>query len=220
VQGKKTTLEVTIDDIIYHAKAVRNGAPDVFIMADMPYMSYHLDLNSTKVNAARLMIEGKANAVKLEGGTDSRIGAIKALVDCEIPVCGHLGLTPQSINILGDYKLQAKSKEEQEKLLLQAKSIESAGAFMLVLECIPEELGKAISDTLSIPVIGIGAGRYTDGQVLVWHDIMGMSDLSSKFSKKYIDLKQVVKETVFNYRKDVKDRDFPKKENVYVPKEV
>jgi len=155
IQGKKSTLEVSIDDIVYHAKAVRNGATEAFIIADMPYMSYHLDINTTKVNAARLMIEGKANAVKLEGGTDSRIDAIKALVDCEIPVCGHLGLTPQSINIFGDYKLQAKSKEEQDKLLSQAKNIENAGAFMLVLECIPEELGQIVKDALSIPVIGI-----------------------------------------------------------------
>jgi 3-methyl-2-oxobutanoate hydroxymethyltransferase len=196
IQGKKTTIEVTVDEIVYHSKAVRNGATNAFILADMPYMSYHLNINTTKLNASKLMIEGKANAVKLEGGSLSRIEAIKALVDCEIPVCGHLGLTPQSINVFGDYKMQAKSKEEQEKLLQQAKDLENAGAFMLVLECIPEELGKEVSKCLTIPVIGIGAGRDTDGQVLVWHDILGMSDLSPKFSKKHIDLKQVITEAV------------------------
>jgi len=216
IQGKKSTIEVSVDDIVYHSKAVRNGAPEKFILADMPYMSYHLDINTTKQNAARLIIEGKANAVKLEGGTESRLDAIKALVDCEIPVCGHLGLTPQSINLFGDYKMQAKTKVEQEKLLYQAKNIEQAGAFMLVLECIPEELGKTVSENLSIPVIGIGAGRYTDGQVLVWHDILGISDISPKFSKKYIDLKQVISKAVNSYRSDVKGKEFPEKGNVYL----
>lgn len=216
-QGKNSTIEVTINDIIYHSKAVKLGANNTFIIADMPYMSYHLDINTSKLNAAKLMIETKANAVKIEGGSDSRIQVIEALIDCEIPVCGHLGLTPQSINIFGDYKVQAKEEKAQQKLIEQAKRLEAAGAFMLVLECIPEALAKTVSESLNIPTIGIGAGRYTDGQVMVWHDILGLSNLTPKFVKKYIDLKQIISENVKEYIDDVKNNKFPQKENVYFP---
>jgi 3-methyl-2-oxobutanoate hydroxymethyltransferase len=217
VQGNNTTLNVKLRDIIYHSKAVRNGAKDTFIIADMPYMTYHLDIKKTKANAAKIMTEAGVNAVKIEGGSDSRIEAIRAIIDCEVPVCGHLGLTPQSINILGDFKVQGKNPKDQEKLIEQALKIEKAGAFMLVLECIPEELGKTISERLTIPVIGIGAGRFTDGQVMVWHDILGMSDITPKFVKKYVDLKRVILEQVTLYIKDVKEKQFPERENVYIP---
>jgi len=217
IKGEASTINVSLDEVVYHTKAVRKGAADTFIIADMPYMTYHLDVNTTKLNAAKLIIEGKANAVKLEGGTDSRIEAIKALIDCQIPVCGHLGLTPQSINMFGDYRLQAKVDAEQEILIQQALAIEAAGAFMLVLECIPEALGKKVSEQLSIPVIGIGAGRFTDGQVMVWHDILGMSDIAPKFVKKYVDLKQIILENVTLYVEEVNEKRFPQKENVYLP---
>ena len=217
VLGYKDTLEVTINDIIHHTKAVRRGAKDTFIIADMPYMSYHLSLNETKLNASKLIIEGKANAIKLEGGTKSRLEAISAIVDCEIPVVAHLGLTPQSVNKFGGYKIQGKSNNRYNEILNQALEIQKAGAFMLVLEGIPESLGKEISAELLIPTIGIGAGRYTDGQVLVWHDILGLSDTDFKFSKKYCDLNLQITEIVKNYKNDVNHRIFPAKENVFFP---
>ena len=217
IQGEKTTIGVSIDDIIYHTKAVQNAINDTFVISDMPYMTYHLDINTTKLNAARIMRETRANAIKIEGGSQSRIEVICALNDCEIPVCGHLGLTPQSINMLGEYKVQGKTETEHELMLTQANMIEQAGAFMLVLECVPEELGKKISESLSIPVIGIGAGRYTDGQVMVWHDILGMSNMTPKFVKKYIDLKQIIAQQVGLYVSEVKGEKFPSKEHVYYP---
>ena len=215
--GYENTLEVTIDDIIYHTKAVRRGAKDTFIISDMPYMSYHLSLKDTKLNASRLIIEGKANAVKLEGGTKSRLEAISAIVDCEIPVVAHLGLTPQSVNKFGGFKIQGKTNNKYNEILNQALEIQKAGAFMLVLEGIPESLGKEISEKLSIPTIGIGAGRYTDGQVLVWHDILGLSDLDAKFSKKYIDLDLEIKNVLKEFDNDVKNKIFPTIKNVYFP---
>ena len=217
VQGDNTTIGVTLNEMIYHSKMVRKGAPNTFIVTDMPYMTYHINTQKTKVNAAKIIINSRANAVKIEGGSESRIEAINALIDCEIPVCGHLGLTPQSINILGEFKVQAKEEIQQEILLTQAMNIEKAGAFMLVLECVPEALGKKVSESLKIPVIGIGAGRFTDGQVMVWHDILGMSEQSPRFVKKYVDLKQIVNESVSNYIKDVKNGGFPEKGNVYFP---
>jgi 3-methyl-2-oxobutanoate hydroxymethyltransferase len=219
VYGENDTLHVSIQDIIRHCKAVRNGALQTFIVADMPYMSYHLSVNETKKNASALILEGKADAVKIEGGTDSRIQAIKAIIDCEIPVVAHLGLTPQSIHKFGGFKVQGKYKEQQDLLIQQSLEIENAGAFMLVLEGIPEELGQKISSKLAIPTIGIGAGRYTDGQVLVWHDIMGLTDIHTKFSKSWCDGKSVFTHSINNYKQDVKNKVFPAKENIYYPKE-
>jgi 3-methyl-2-oxobutanoate hydroxymethyltransferase len=218
IQGRGTTIGVTLEDMIYHLQIVRRAAVNTFIIADMPYSSYHIDLAETKRNAIKLMVETGADAVKLEGGSQSRIDAIKAIIDCEIPVCGHLGLTPQSIRIYGDYRVQARETEQQEILIEQAKAVESAGAFMLVLECIPEELGTKISQMLTIPVIGIGAGRYTDGQVLVWHDLLGMTDEPAKFVKQYINLKQICIDGVSKYKSEVKGKQFPGKINAYFPK--
>lgn len=219
-QGKTNTISVSVDDIVYHSKIVRKGADNTFVIADMPYGSYHLNLYDTKKNALKIMIEGQANAVKIEGGSQNRIDVIKSLVDCEIPVCGHLGLTPQSINKFGDYKVQGKDENSSDLIFKQAKEIEQAGSFMLVLECIPERLGKEISETLNIPVIGIGAGRYTDGQVMVWNDILGLSNLTPKFVKKYVDLKSVIETNVKSYLDEVKENKFPSKNNVYYPIEI
>ena len=217
ILGYEDTLKVTLDDIIHHTRAARRGADDTFIVADMPFMSYHLSLEETKENAAMLITQGGANAVKLEGGKPSRLEAIRAIVDCEIPVVAHLGLTPQSINALGGYRVQGKKKEQFSTILEQAKEIEKAGAFMLVLEGIPEELGKQISETISIPTIGIGAGRYTDGQVLVYHDILGMADLKPKFVKHYAQLNQVIPASIKHFSKDVKEGKFPSDEYIYNP---
>ena len=217
ILGYEDTLKVTLDDILHHTKAARRGADNTFIVADMPFMSYNLNLEQTKINAARLITEGGANAVKLEGGKPSRLEAIKAIVDCEIPVVAHLGLTPQSINTFGGYRVQGKKEVEFKNILMQAKEIEKAGAFMLVLEGIPEELGRTISETLTIPTIGIGAGKFTDGQVLVYHDILGMADFKPKFVKNYAQLNKDIPSSIKDFVDEVKDGKFPTTENIYNP---
>jgi len=217
VLGYENTLKVTLDDMIHHTKATRRGADQTFIVADMPYMSYHLDLKKTKENASRLIIEGGANAVKLEGGSPNRLEAIKAILDCEIPVVAHLGLTPQSIYSFGGYVVQGKNEKNHERILKQALEIEKTGAFMLVLEGIPEQLGKEITETLTIPTIGIGAGRFCDGQVLVYHDILGMADFKPKFVKQFAKLSMEIPKHIKNYCEDVKTGNFPKEENIYLP---
>lgn len=217
VLGYDNTLQVTMEDIISHAAAVRRGAPEAFIIADMPYLSYHLGDQEAKINAAQLIIRGKANAVKLEGGSASRLAAIRAIVDIEIPVCAHLGLTPQSVHRFGGYKVQGKSPEEHEEILIQAQAIEQAGAFMLVLEGIPELLGKEISDILHIPTIGIGAGRFTDGQVLVYHDLLGYSNMKPKFVKTYADLNGTISAAIDRYCAEVRQGEFPAREHIYYP---
>jgi 3-methyl-2-oxobutanoate hydroxymethyltransferase len=217
ILGYEDTLKVTLTDILHHTKATRRGADDTFIVADMPFMTFSLSLEETKKNAALLITEGGANAVKLEGGKPSRLRAIEAIVDCEIPVVAHLGLTPQSINAFGGYRVQGKKEVESNKILKQAKEIEKAGAFMLVLEGIPEELGKRISEELNIPTIGIGAGKYTDGQVLVYHDILGMVDFKPKFVKQYTQLDKVIPNKIKEFAGDVKTGKFPAEENIYNP---
>ncbi len=217
VLGYTDTLQVTIEDMIHHTRAARRGAPATFIIADMPHMSYHLSPEKTRYNAGRLFRDGMANAVKLEGGKPSRLEAIRAIIDCEIPVCAHLGLTPQSINALGGYLVQGKQEKEYQVILQQALDIEEAGAFMLVLEGIPEKLGKEITEKLNIPTIGIGAGRYTDGQVLVFHDLLGMSDFKPKFVKQYAGMKDEIINHIQEWKTEVKTRKFPGKENVYLP---
>ena len=217
VLGYKNTLQVTIEDMIHHSAAVRRGAPDSFIIIDMPYMSYHLDLRTTKANAARLMLDGTANAVKLEGGSPSRIEAIKAIVDCEIPVCAHIGLTPQSVNKFGGYKVQGKTVAAHDILIQEALDVEAAGAFMLVLEGIPELLGQEISQALKIPTIGIGAGRYTDGQVLVCNDMLGYSDLKPKFVKTWAELNTTISAAFDQFDREVKEAGFPTPEYIYYP---
>lgn len=216
-KGEDNTLNVTVDEVVYHTKAVRKGADDTFIIADLPYMSYHISLEQAKENSARFVIEAGANAVKLEGGSDSRIKAIEAIVDCEIPVVAHLGLTPQSINKFGGYRVQGKHQEQAELLTEQSKAAEAAGAFMLILEAIPEGLGKQIANLLKIPVIGIGAGRYTDGQVLVINDILALSDYKAKFSKVFEDVSKSTRTAVNSYREQVTSGVFPQKKNVYYP---
>jgi 3-methyl-2-oxobutanoate hydroxymethyltransferase len=217
ILGYEDTLKVTLNDILHHTKATRRGAGDTFIVADMPFMTFSLSLEETKKNAALLITEGGANAVKLEGGKPSRLRAIEAIVDCEIPVVAHLGLTPQSINAFGGYRVQGKKEVESNKILKQAKEIEKAGAFMLVLEGIPEELGKRISEELNIPTIGIGAGKYTDGQVLVYHDILGMADFKPKFVKEYAQLDKIIPNKIKEFSFDVKTGKFPAEENIYNP---
>lgn len=217
--GYDNTLEVTLDDIIHHAKATRRGAKDTFIVGDMPFMSYHLNIDDTKRNAARLLVEGRVNAVKIEGGSDSRIEAIKAIVDCEIPVVAHLGLTPQSVNKFGGFRVQGKGQQRHQEILAEAVRVEEAGAFMLVLEGIPEGLAKEITEKVKIPTIGIGAGRYTSGQVLVYHDILGNSDYVAKFVKVYADLDGTITEALSKFGEEVRAGSFPQTEHIYFPVE-
>ena len=217
VLGYEDTLSVTLDDIIYHTQAVRRGAKDTFIAADMPFMSFHINLDETRRNASLLIVEGGADAVKLEGGKPARLEAIKAIVECEIPVVAHLGLTPQSIHLYGGYNIQGKKEKDHKRILEQAKATEEAGAFMLVLEGIPEKLGKEITESLSIPTIGIGAGRFTDGQVLVYHDVLGMSDIKPKFVQSYANLENIIPSSLKKYIDDVKSFKFPAIDNVYQP---
>jgi 3-methyl-2-oxobutanoate hydroxymethyltransferase len=219
VLGYADTLEVTMDDMLHHVRAARRGAKDTFIIADMPHMSYHISLEKTRENAGRLCREGKADAVKLEGGKPSRLAAVKAITDCEIPVCAHLGLTPQSIKAMSGYHVQGRQEKEYSLILQQALDIEDAGAFMLVLEGVPEKLGREITDKLCIPVIGIGAGRYTDGQVLVYHDILGMCEQKPKFVKHYAKLNVEIVSHLKVWKDDVKKKLFPGRENVYLPED-
>lgn len=217
VLGFQDTLQVTMEDMIRHSAAVRRGAPDKYIIADMPYMSYHLDSNHAKSNAARLIVEGLADAVKLEGGGESRLEVIRAIVDCEIPVCAHLGLTPQSIHRFGGYKVQGRNPEDHALLKVQALAVQDAGAFMLVVEGIPEQLGKEISAALHIPVIGIGAGRFTDGQVLVYHDVLGMTPHPAKFVKTYASIQAQAADAIEQYAGEVRSGRFPAAKHTYYP---
>ncbi len=217
VLGLDSTLKVTMEDMISHSAAVVRAAPGKFVVVDMPYMSYHLSARETRMNAARLINEGAGDAVKLEGGSGSRLQAIREIVDMEIPVCAHLGLTPQSVRRYGGYKVQGKNEAAFEEILLQAQATQDAGAFMLVLECIPESLGKKISESLDIPTIGIGAGRYCDGQVLVYHDLLGYSNMSPKFVKLYNDLNHSISGSIAQYSKEVREGSFPGREHTYYP---
>jgi len=216
VLGYENTLRVSMADMLHHSAATRRGAPSAFIVTDMPFMSYH-DAHSARLNAAELVVKGGANAVKLEGGSPSRLDAVKAIVDCEIPVCAHIGLTPQSVHRFGGYKVQGKTVREHDALMQQARSLQEAGAFMLVLEGIPELLGKEITQSLSIPTIGIGAGRHTDGQVLVWHDILGYSKIKPKFVKAFADLKSSSTQALTEFAGAVRDGSFPAESQVYYP---
>lgn len=215
VLGYEDTISVTVDDMIHHGRAVARGAKNAMVVIDMPFMSYQTSVYDAVVNAGRLMKEGRANAVKLEGGTEV-CEQIKAITNAGIPVMAHLGLTPQSINAFGGYKVQGKSAEDAQKLLDDAKAVEKAGAFALVLECVPAKLAELISKTIKIPTIGIGAGAGCDGQVLVYQDMLGMySDFTPKFVKKYADLGSIMKEAFKNYIDDLDNGSFPQQEHTY-----
>jgi 3-methyl-2-oxobutanoate hydroxymethyltransferase len=216
VLGYDTTIPVTIDDIVYHTRAVARGAQQTFIVADMPFMTYGIGRESTLRNAAKIMQEGGAQAVKLEGGADIA-SDVAALVKAGIPVMGHIGLTPQSVHQLGGYKVQGKLDSEAERLVNDAKALEEAGAFSIVLELVTEPLATMISDVLKIPVIGIGAGRGCDGQVLVYHDILQYSSpyFEKKFVKTYADIGTTIRNAIQSYVEDVKSGAFPEEKHVF-----
>lgn len=215
VLGFSNTLPVNMEDMIRHTAAVRRGAPDAFVIADMPFLSYQCSEHEAIANAGKFLKEAGANAVKLEGGTFVA-PLIESIVKSGIPVMGHLGLTPQSINVFGGYKVQGKTEKSATDLLKDAEALEKAGVFAIVLEMVVEELAREITRNLSIPTIGIGSGRYCDGQVLVLHDVLGLNpDFKPRFSKSYANLYEVSLKAISTYVKEVRDGSFPGPENVF-----
>lgn len=213
--GYDTTLPVTMEDMIAHTAAVSRGAKNAFVLADMPFMSYQTSVYDAVVNAGRLMKEGHAHGVKLEGG--ARVcPQIEAIVAADIPVCAHIGLTPQSINAFGGFKVQGKSEEAARQLVEDAKKVETAGASMLVMECVPAKLAEIITNTISIPTIGIGAGAGCDGQVLVNQDMLGMfHDFTPKFVKQFANVGEIMMQAFKDYSAEVKAGTFPAQEHTY-----
>lgn len=210
VLGYSSTVQVTMADMIHHAKAVKRGAPHTFMVVDMPFMSYHVSLEESLSNAREIFQETNAQAVKIEGASDELLTLTKRLTDGGIPVIGHLGLTPQTVNVLGGYKVQGADRATAEKLLHDAKQLSDSGAIALVLECVPKELAKIVTDIIDIPTIGIGAGVDCDGQVLVYHDILQYgSHRLPKFVKTYMDFNALGRQSVESYVQDVKTLAFP-----------
>lgn len=213
--GYDSTLPVTVDDMVHHTRAVSRGAKNALVIADMPFMSYHVSISDSCINAGRLIKEGGAGAVKLEGGAEFA-ETIKAIVRCQIPVCAHIGLTPQSINAFGGFKVQGKTAEAARQLLEDAKAVERAGAFAVVIEGVPAAIGKLITENINIPTIGIGAGADCDGQVLVYQDMLGMfPDLKPKFVKQFAAVGDVMTDAFKAYVKEVKDGSFPSEEHTF-----
>lgn len=207
--GYENTLSVTVDDMVHHIKAVARGAKNALIVGDMPFLSYHISIKESIKNAGRLIQEGGCHAVKLEGGIEV-LDKVKAIIKAQIPVMGHIGLTPQSVNMLGGFKVQGKTKESIKKLIDDAKYLEDAGVFAIVLEAVPDEVAKLITESISIPTIGIGAGKYCDGQILVVNDMLGLfSDFVPKFVKKYRNLGDEIKGAIKEYIEEVRRGDFP-----------
>ena len=216
VLGHENTLQVSLDDMIHHTKAVNRGSENALVVTDLPFMSYKTgDLNKTVESAGRIVKEAGAEAVKLEGGSEL-VAEIEAIIKTGIPVMGHLGLTPQSVNQFGGFKVQAKEEKAANKLLEDAKALEDAGVFAIVLECIPSKLAKEVSEILEVPTIGIGAGQGCDGQVLVNQDLLGMSsDFTPKFVRKYENLAEKINLAVKEFKSDVETGAFPNDEESF-----
>ena len=213
--GYEDTISVTMEDMIHHTAAVTRGAKNALVVGDMPFMSYQTSVYDAVVNAGRLMKEGRCQAVKLEGGA-SVCPQIKAITEASIPVVAHIGLTPQSVNAFGGFKVQGKSEADARRLIKEAKAVEAAGAFAIVLECIPAKLAKLITESVSIPTIGIGAGADCDGQVLVYQDMLALfSDFKPKFVKHFANAGEVMKQGFTDYIKEVKEGTFPAAEHTF-----
>ncbi|NBC65465.1 MAG: 3-methyl-2-oxobutanoate hydroxymethyltransferase [Bacteroidetes bacterium] len=213
--GHDTTIPMTMDHMIYHTSCVVRGVERALVIADLPFMSYQVTAKEALISAGRMMKEAGAHAVKLEGGK-SICSTVQRIVDAGIPVMGHLGLTPQSIYKFGTYKVRAKEEQEADQLLEDAKALEEAGVFSIVLEKIPADLAKKVTDSVSVPTIGIGAGPQCDGQVLVIHDMLGLNkDFSPRFLRRYEDLHSKMTDAVTHYIKDVKSGDFPNADEQY-----
>lgn len=215
ILGYEDTISVTMEDMIHHGAAVARGAKEALVIIDMPFMSYQTSVYDAVVNAGRLMKEGRAGAVKLEGGVEV-CPQIKAIVDAGIPVCAHLGLTPQSINAFGGFKVQGKTEAAAKKLLEDAYAVQEAGAFAVVLEGIPKKLADLVTEKLTIPTIGIGAGNGCDGQVLVYQDMLGMfSDFTPKFVKRYAETGEIMKKAFRQYIEEIQSGEFPTESHEY-----
>jgi 3-methyl-2-oxobutanoate hydroxymethyltransferase len=215
IQGKDSTLDVTLDEMIYHCRCVARGVKNAMLVGDMPFLTYHINSDEAVRNAGRFIQEGKAAAVKLEGGK-SMAATVRAIVRAQIPVMGHIGLTPQSVNVFGGFKVQGKEESAAKTLIEDALALEEAGAFAIVLEAVPELLAKLISEKISIPTIGIGAGKYCDGQVLVIHDMLGLySDFTPKFVKQYAKLRGTMAEAVATYISEVRAQQFPERQHTF-----
>lgn len=215
ILGYEDTISVTMEDMIHHGAAVSRGAKNAMVVVDMPFMSYQTSVYDALVNAGRLMKEARADAVKLEGGEEV-CPQIKAIVSAGIPVVAHLGLTPQSINAFGGFKVQGKTIEAAQKLIANAKAVETAGAFALVLECVPAPLATYITEQISIPTIGIGAGNGCDGQVLVYQDMLAMySGFTPKFARKFANVGEIMTTAFAEYKAAVEDGSFPTKEHEF-----
>jgi 3-methyl-2-oxobutanoate hydroxymethyltransferase len=217
--GYDSTVPVTMDEMIHHTKAVARGARHALIVGDMPFMSYQASVSEALHNAGRFLKEAGAQTVKLEGGV-AMANTVQRMVSCGIPVMGHIGLTPQSVNQLGGYKVQGKTLKAAVRLMEDARALEDAGAFALVLECVPASLSRLITQRLSIPTIGIGAGRECDGQVQVFHDMLGLfTEFVPKHAKRYASLGETIASAVAEYMSEVQDQSFPSAEHSYHLKE-
>ena len=215
-QGKDTTLSVTLEEMIYHTKIVKSAVNVPLVVADMPFMTYQISPNEAVRNAGTLLKETRCDAVKLEGCSDKILDSIKCMDEIGIPVMGHIGLTPQSINKFGTYRVRGANDTESKKIKEDAIKLEQAGVFAIVLEKIPMLLAKEISESISIPTIGIGAGKYCDGQIIVCSDVLGINiDFTPRFVRHYANLYDVIKDAISNYTKDVKDNSFPNESESY-----
>ncbi|HEY8134167.1 MAG TPA: 3-methyl-2-oxobutanoate hydroxymethyltransferase [Thermoanaerobaculia bacterium] len=209
VLGYPDTLSVTVEDMIHHTRAVVRGTQRALVVGDMPYMSYHVSIEESVRNAGQFIRAG-AQAVKIEGGKPQRIRTVEAIRDAEIPVMGHIGLTPQSVNVVGGFKLQGKNADDARRLLDEAIALDRAGCFSIVLECVPEELASLITERVSVPTIGIGAGPACDGQVLVFHDLLGLYDgHTPKFVRRYANTGEEMRQAIAKYLEDVRSGRFP-----------
>ncbi len=215
VLGYEDTLPVTMEDIIHHTKAVSRGAKNALVVGDMPFMSYQVSVEEAVYNAGRLIKEGGCQAVKLEGGA-TVCKQIRAITNASIPVMAHIGLTPQSVNAFGGFKVQGKNENDAKRLIEEAKAVEEAGAFAVVLECVPEKLAEIITNSISIPTIGIGAGKGCDGQILVYQDMLGMfSNFTPKFVKKFANVGEIMTGAFKEYIKEINDGTFPSAEHTF-----
>lgn len=213
--GYDSTVPVTMEEMLHHAKAVRRGAPDAFVIGDMPYGSYHTGLHDAVTNGVRFMKEGGCDAVKLEGGL-AMCGVVRTLVEAGVPVMAHIGLTPQTASQLGGYKVQGKGLDDAKRMLAEARGLEEAGAFGLLLECVPDKLAQVISEAIAIPTVGIGAGVHCDGQVLVTHDLLGMFEkFTPKFVKKFADLAPSIRKGIVDYNDQVRNGTYPAEEHSF-----
>lgn len=210
ILGYENTVPVGMNEMVHHVKAVNRGRKKSLLIADMPFMSFNVTARKTIINAGRLIKEAGADAVKLEGASSSILKIIKAVVKAGIPVMGHVGLTPQTVTMLGGYKVQGRSDKQAKDIINQSLALEKAGCFAIVLECVPEKLAALITKKLKIPTFGIGAGKYCDGQVLVTYDMLGLGvGFTPKFVKKYADLSKQIEKAIESFKRDVKNGKFP-----------